>query len=76
MKYAVDQIVGDIVILENLDTSELIEVDVSLLPEDIYDGMIVKYVDGVYFSDKEAENERFNRIQEKLNRLKRLKKYE
>ena len=76
MKYAVDQIVGDIVILENLDTSELIEVDVSLLPEDIYDGMIVKYADGVYFSDKEVENERFNRIQEKLNRLKRLKKYE
>lgn len=76
MKYAIDRIIENVALLENLDTKELIEVDVSLLPADIYDGMVVKYVDGVYFSDIKEENERFNRIQEKLNRLKRLKKDE
>lgn len=72
MKYAVDRIIDNIAVLENIETKEIKEVELSILPENIKEGNIVKE-ETTYILDKEEENIRRQRIAEKLNRLKHLK---
>jgi hypothetical protein len=73
MKYAVDEIIADIAVLENIDTKEKIEVNISLLPIEISDGSILIYEDNTYKLDREEEENRRDLIREKMERLKRLK---
>ena len=48
MKYAVDEIIDDIVVLENIETKEKININKTKLPEDIHDGSIIIYEDNSY----------------------------
>ena len=66
MKYAIDQIIDNIAILENIETKEKLEVDTKLLPKN------VKEKNGKYFKDKKEEEARLKRIEEKLKRLQNL----
>lgn len=74
MKYAVDEIIDDIAVLENIDTGEKAEVSLGLLPSDIKDGTIISFVDGKYHIDLDEEMLRKQRIIEKMRLLKNLKR--
>ncbi len=74
MKYAVDKIENNIVLLEDLSTKEKKEVSVSLLPSSINEGTILIYQDGKYIIDKNTEKERRNKLKDKFNRLKNKQK--
>ncbi len=74
MKYAVDEIIDDIAILENIETGERIDVSLKLLPSGVSDGTILSLVDGKYNFDLDEETIRRKRILEKMERLKNLKR--
>lgn len=70
MKYAVDEIIDNIVILENIKTGEKKEVDIKKMPNNICEGNIVlENID--YKLDKNEEILRRERIQKKLDKLKK-----
>lgn len=73
MNYAVDQIVEDIVILENIITGEKLEVNKNLLPRKIKDGSIITVENNQYILNKNEEESRKQKLQEKLERLKKLR---
>ena len=72
MNYAIDQIVEDIVILENITTGEKQEVNKTLLPSEIKEGSIIAIKNNQYILNTTEEESRKNRLKEKLERLKRL----
>ena len=67
MKYAVDEIIDNIVTLEDIETKEKKYID-------IYDGAVLIYEDDTYKLDISEETLRRKRIIEKLNRLKNIKR--
>ena len=71
MKYAIDRIENNIAILENLETKEIIEVDISLLPEESKESSIIAVIDNEYKLDIEEEQERKESL---LNRFNKLRK--
>ena len=71
MKYAVDRIEGNIAVCENLDTKEIKEVELNLLPKRIKDGTILIYENNKYKIDKNEEEKRRLAVLEKFNRLKK-----
>ena len=73
MKYAVDRIENNIVVLENINNNSIKEVSIEKLPNNIKEGTILKYYNKTYTIDTNEENIRRKRIQDKLDRLKRLK---
>ena len=73
MKYAVDSIVDDIAVLEDLVTKEKKEVNLSILPEEIQEGNILVYENYEYYLDKQYEAVRRESLEEKLERLKALR---
>ena len=74
MKYAVDKIEGDIVVLENISTNNIKYVNLKTLPYNIKEGTILKYYNKEYIIDIEEKNIREKRIKDKLERLKNLNK--
>ena len=73
MKYAVDSIVDDIAVLEDLVTKEKKEVNLSILPEEIQEGNILVCENYEYYLDKQYEAVRRESLEEKLERLKALR---
>ena len=73
MKYAVDSIVDDIAVIENLETKEKKEVNLAFLPEEIQEGNILVYQDCEYHINKQYEADRRKTLEEKLERLKTLR---
>lgn len=71
MKYSVDRIENDKVIIENLETKEKKEVDKALLPPTIHEGTILSLLGNQYKVDEEEEKNRFMRLKEKFNKLRR-----
>ena len=71
MKYAVDRVEENIAVCQNLDTNEIIEIDLKLLPKRIKDGTILIYEDNKYKIDKKEEEKIRLAILEKFNRLKK-----
>ena len=76
MKYVVERIENDILVLENIDNGEIIEVYKKNIPLEVYEGNIISYSkeDG-YLQDIETEDNRRKNLRERLERLKRLKKW-
>ena len=70
MIYIVDKIENDIAVLENKDTREIINVNISCLPSFIKEGSILKYDGSKYYIDNELERKR---RQDLLERFKRLR---
>jgi len=69
MKYAVDQIIDDIVIIENIETQEKKEVSIKYLPKNIKEGNIL-IEELTYKLDLKEEKKRRERIKNKLEKLK------
>lgn len=72
MKFAVDKIETDIVVLEEIENGELRSENVSNLPEGIKEGDILKYENCTYFLDNDEKLKRINRINEKMRMLKEM----
>ena len=70
MIYIVDKIEDNIAVLENKDTKEIINVNISCLPSLIKEGSILKYDGSKYYIDNELE---MKRRQDLLERFKRLR---
>ena len=70
MIYIVDKIEANIAVLENKDTREIINVNISRLPSLIKEGSILKYDGSKYYIDNELE---MKRRQDLLERFKRLR---
>lgn len=71
MKYAVDQIIDQIVILEKIKTKEKKEEKKEKLPNTIKEGTILTYENSIYKIDRKEEQKRRERIQKKLEQLKK-----
>ncbi len=69
MKYAVDRIVDNIVILENIKNKEIIKVNIELLPQNIKEGSILIKRKDRYILSK--SNTRKDKIKRRFNKLKR-----
>ena len=72
MRFAVDSIVDEIAVLENIETKEKKEVPLEILPEEIQEGNILIY-NNKYIIDKQYESKRRETLREKLERLKALR---
>lgn len=70
MKWTVDKIIDNIVVLENMETLEKVEIDVKLLPFSIHEGAILVDMNGEYIMDKTEEEKRRQLIEEKFRRLR------
>lgn len=70
MIYIVDKIENDIAVLENKDTREIINVNISCLPSLIKEGSVLRYDGSKYYIDNELE---MKRRQDLLERFKRLR---
>ncbi len=69
MKYAVDRIVDNIVILESIKNKEIIKVDKELLPQNIKEGSILIKRKDSYILSKSIT--RKDKIKRRFNKLKR-----
>lgn len=70
MKYVIDRIEDNIVICQNLESKEMVEIEKSLLPQNIKDGTILLFENNEYKLDLKEEELRRKRISERFNRLK------
>ena len=70
MKYSVDKIEKDIIVLENLDTLEHKEVK---LPFKVKEGDIIIYKNNKYYKDDKLKQDRIKLLEEKLKRVQNIK---
>ena len=70
MKYSIDRIIDNIVILENIETGSKLEITKQNLPFSIHEGLIIIYKDGLYIKDETEEEKRRRIIEEKFKRLR------
>ena len=71
MKYAIDRIENNIATCQNLETNEMVEIDLNLLPKKVKDGTILIYEDEEYKLDLNEEELRRRQIQARFNRLRK-----
>lgn len=73
MKYAVDSIVDEIAVIEDIETGDKKEVSLELLPEEVQEGNILIYQNNEYYINKEYEAVRRQSLEEKMEELKRYR---
>lgn len=73
MKYAVDKIDNNIVLLESLLDKTKKEVSINILPDNIKEGSIITYENNIYTKDEEQEQQRRTIIKNKFDMLKKRK---
>ena len=73
MKYAVDSIVDEIAVIEDIETGEKKEVSLELLPEEIQEGNILLFQDNEYYINREYEAVRRQSLEENMEELKRFR---
>lgn len=71
MKYAIDKIEEDLVVLEELTTQEKKEINIKNLPKEIKEGTILVYTNDTYIIDKNLEKERKANIKSKFDMLRK-----
>ena len=71
MKFSVDRIEEGIAVLENINSKEMIEVEISELDFVIFEGNILVYENGIFSLDKSDEELRREVLRERLNNLKK-----
>lgn len=71
MKYAIDKIEGDLVVLEELTTQEKKEINIKKLPKEIKEGTVLTYTNDIYIIDKNLEKERKENIKSKFDMLRK-----
>lgn len=70
MKYAVDRIIDNIAVIENINTLERKEIDITTLPFSIYEGSILICQNNEYKLEEDEEERRRRIILEKFRRLR------
>ena len=70
MKYIVDRIEDNIVILEKYPTKEIIEIDKKILSNNIHEGSVIIYDNNKYYLDEDDELKRRQEILEKFMKLR------
>lgn len=71
MKYAVDRIINNIALLENIENGTKTEISINLLPKSLHEGAIIVYKNGTYLLDETEEEKRRRLIQEKFQKLQK-----
>ena len=74
MKYAVDRIIDDIAVLENIKDKEKKEEELINLPKRVKEGNILVYKNDTYVRDYNEEYRRRKRLRERIERLKNIGK--
>lgn len=70
--FSVDELIDHIAILENIITKEKKEVDISLLPNNVREGSILRYDNHCYSLDLDEEERRRVEFRERLEKLKKI----
>lgn len=70
-KYAVDQVIDDIIILEDLDSKERLEINKSIINMEIVDGDIISFDGNNYMKDNTYKQKRIDIIKEKMRRAQK-----
>ena len=71
MKYSVDKLENDIVILEEINTGYIKEENISVFNFEIKEKDILLFDNNVYIKDENEKINRINMLREKMNRLKK-----
>ena len=71
MKYVVDRIEEDIVVLENLETREITNIKITELDFKVREGNILSYEDNKYSLDLNTEKLRKEKLRNRFNKLKK-----
>lgn len=71
MKYVIDKIENDIVLLESINDNNMTEVDIKLLPEGVKETDVLIFDGDSYILDNKAKEDRLDRIREKMEKLKK-----
>ena len=72
MNYSVDRIENDIIILQNLDTKEMKEINKKSLRYNVKEGDILVYKDNIYIKDDNLKQDRLKMLEEKLKRVQNI----
>ena len=64
----IDRIEGNFAVCE-LENREMVNIEISKLPKDIYEGAVISENENGYFIDKEKEEEIKKAIEQKMKRL-------
>lgn len=72
MKYAVDRVEENIIVLENITSKEIKEINKKSINFEVNDGDILIYKDNKYYKDNKSKEERIKLIQDKLNKVKNI----
>lgn len=67
--FTVDKIEGEIATCENRQTRKMINLSLSLLPKNIHESDIIKFINGKFILDAEETMSSKKRINEKFNNL-------
>ena len=70
MKFAVDKIIDNIVVLENLSDGTIIHVSICELPLGIKESDVLILENNIYKLDNNEKENRINILREKMARLK------
>lgn len=70
MKFVIDKIEDNIVVLENIETGEIINEEKNNLPIDVKEKDVLKLENNIYVLDILTKEERIKRIMEKMNFLR------
>ena len=73
MKYSVDRVEDNIIVLQNINTKEIIEINKKDINFKVVDGDIIIFKDNKFIKDKKLKEDRLRLIQEKINKVKGLK---
>lgn len=68
-KYTVDRFEGDMAVLENRNTGEMLNVSRNDLPQEVKEGTILKINNNKYEIDLEEQKIVEDRIKDKMNKL-------
>ena len=69
MKYVVDRIESNIVILEEINTKEKIELNINELPKEIEEGKVISKIENDYLIDEEEKLTREAQISQRFKNL-------
>lgn len=70
MKYVIDRIEENILVLENIETGNIIEVRKELIDGEVAENTVVIFDNDNYVISKEDENKRRESIRERMLRLR------
>lgn len=72
MKYSVDKIENDIVVLEDLESKEKINVNKKSIPFIVNEKDILRFENNEYIKDDDLKDKRIKMLKEKMKNLRRV----